>query len=383
MNRMPAILILALSMAVAPRAMAGASTEKRPVDGVIALSQGSKALADLKFAEIKRKQLSNLITATAVIEPDAHKIAHVTPRIRARVLKLIAEPGQQVKTGDPLAVLSSIELGQAKAEYLKSRVLEQIAAQHLAREERLFKDKIAAAKDVLEARANHEIALAQYQSSRETLRLLISPKELEGLRWSENGQPLSDFTLTAPIDGTVTKRSLTIGSFVSGDESVITIVDLQNVWVLVNVFEPDLSALQIGEPADVTVGAYPDERFNGVVSYIGDTVDRATRTVQARIDVPNAERRLKPGMFANAAITTVERKSRVVLTAPASAVYDINGQKSVFVEVSADRFAVRPVTLGSAGHSDVEILSGVAEGEHVVSEGGLALKAIFVNGAAN
>jgi cobalt-zinc-cadmium efflux system membrane fusion protein len=363
--------------------MAGASTEKLPPDGVISLGQGSKALADLKFAEIKRKRLSNLITATAVIEPDAHKLAHVTSRIRARVLKLIAEPGQEVKPGDPLAVLSSIELGQAKAEYLKARVLEQIAAQHLAREDRLFKDKIAAAKDVLEARANHEIALAQYQSTREALRLLISPKELQGLKWSENGEPLSDFTLTAPIGGTVTKRNLTIGAFVSGDESVMTIVDLRNVWVLVNVFEHDLSALQIGEPADVTVGAYPDERFNGVVSYVGDTVDRATRTVQARIDVPNPERRLKPGMFANAQITTTERKSRVVLTAPASAVYDINGQKSVFVQVSADRFALRPVTLGSAGHADVEILSGVAEGEHVVSEGGLPLKAIFINGAAN
>jgi cobalt-zinc-cadmium efflux system membrane fusion protein len=376
-------MMLALLLAVAPPAMAGASTEKMPADGVISLGQGSKALADLKFAEIKRKQLSNLITATAVIEPDAHKIAHVTSRIRARVLKLIAEPGQEVKPGDPLAVLSSIELGQAKAEYLKARVLEQIAAQHLAREERLFKDKIAAAKDVLEARANHEIALALYQSTREALRLLISPKELQSLKWSENGEPLSDFTLTAPIAGTVTKRNLTIGAFVSGDESVITIIDLRNVWVLVNVFEHDLSTLQIGEPAEVTVEAYPDDHFRGVVSYIGDTVDRATRTVQARIDVPNPERRLKPGMFAAAQITTTERQSRVVLTAPASAVYDINGQKSVFVEVSSDHFAVRPVKLGSAGHADIEILSGVNEGEHVVSEGGLALKAMLVNGAAD
>ena len=383
MNRTMASLMLALLLAIAPQAMAGAATEKAPTQGLISLGQGSKALADLKFVEIKRKKISGLVAATAVIEPDAHKIAHVTPRIRARVLKLIAEPGQEVKPGDPLVVLSSIELGQAKADYLKARVLEQIAAQHLAREERLFKDKIAAAKDVLEARANHEIALAQYKSTREALRLLISTKELEGLTWSENGQPLSDFTLTAPIAGTVTKRTLTIGSFVSGDESVITIIDLRNVWVLVNVFEHDLSTLQIGESAEITVGAYPDERFNGVVSYIGDTVDRATRTVQARIDVPNPERRLKPGMFANAQITTTARKSREVLTAPASAVYEINGQKSVFVEVSADNFAVRPVTLGSAGHSDVEILSGVTEGEHVVSEGGLALKAMLVNGAAD
>ena len=382
MTRAMASLMLAVLLAIAPRAMAGAATEKAPSQGLITLGQGSKALADLKFAEIKRKKISGLLAATAVIEPDAHKIAHVTPRIRARVLKLIAEPGQEVKPGDPLVVLSSIELGQAKADYLKARVLEQIAAQHLAREERLFKDKIAAAKDVLEARANHEIALAQYKSTREALRLLISTKELDSLTWSENGQPLSDFTLTAPIAGTVTKRNLTIGSFVSGDESVITIIDLRNVWVLVNVFEHDLSGLSVGEAAAIAVEAYPDARFRGVVSYIGDTVDRSTRTVQARIDVPNPEHRLKPGMFANAQITTTT-ELRAVLTAPASAVYDINGQKSVFVEVGSDSFALRPVKLGSAGHDDVEILSGVAEGEHVVSEGGLALKAMLVNGAAD
>jgi multidrug efflux pump subunit AcrA (membrane-fusion protein) len=86
-------------------------------------------------------------------------------------------------------------------------------------------------------------------------------------------------------------------------------------------------------------------------------------------------------MFANAQITTTVRAAREVLTAPASAVYDINGQKSVFIEVSADNFTVRSVTLGSAGHADVEILSGVKEGDRVVSEGGLALKAIFTNGA--
>jgi len=183
-----------LRPAIATPVMAGAATDKHASE-TISLGEGSKAQADLKFAEIKRKKLSDLISATAVIEPDAHKIAHVTSRIRARVLKLIAEPGQEVKPGDPLAVLSSIELGQAKADYLKSRVLEQIAAQHLEREERLFKDKIASAKDVLEARANHEVALAQYNSTREALRLLISPKELAGLTWSQNGQPLSDFTL--------------------------------------------------------------------------------------------------------------------------------------------------------------------------------------------
>ena len=372
-------LVMAAILATTQAAISGASSLNGSADGTILLSQESRAQREIKLAEIKRKNLSGRIEATAVIEPDAGRIAHVTPRIRARVIKLIAELGQAVKPGDALAVLSSIELGQAKNEYLKARSLEGIARQQLAREERLFKDKIAAQKDVLEARANHDTALAQLSSTREALRLLIPPSQLDKLAWSGNGVPLSDFTLTAPIAGTVVKRDLTLGSMVSGDADVITIIDLKKVWVLVNVFEHDLAGLQVGEPAEISVNAYPDDRFKGVVSYIGAAVDRSTRTVQARIDAPNPQQLLKPGMFASAAITTTN--TRAGLIAPASAIYDVNGKKSVFVDLGADRFGLRPVKLGQAGSEEVEIVSGLKEGDRVVSEGGLLLKAMFVNTA--
>jgi cobalt-zinc-cadmium efflux system membrane fusion protein len=375
-------LVMGAILATTQAAISDASSvdANGSADGTISLSQDSRAQREIKLAEVKRKNLSGRIEATAVVEPDAGRIAHVTPRIRARVVKLIAEPGQAVKPGDPLAVLSSIELGQAKNEYLKARSLEEISRQQLAREERLFKDKIAAQKDVLEARANHDTALAQLSSTREALRLLIPPSQLEKIAWSGNGAPLSDFTLTAPIAGTVVKRDLTLGSMVSGDADVITIIDLTKVWVLVNVFEHDLAGLQVGQPADISVNAYPDNRFKGVVSYISAAVDRSTRTVQARIDVPNPQKLLKPGMFASADITTTSN-TRATLIAPASAIYDVNGEKSVFVDLGADRFGLRPVKLGQAGGEEVEIVSGVKEGDQVVSEGGLVLKAMLVNTA--
>ncbi len=155
-------------------------------------------------------------------------------------------------------------------------------------------------------------------------------------------------------------------------------MNLDHVWVLANVFEHDLAALAVGAAAQIKVEAWPEQTFEGVVSYLSDTVDPATRTVQARIDVPNPEHRLKPGMFAHAEIRT-SGGGREVLAALASAIYEVNGAKAVFVQTAPHVFTVRPVVLGSAGHEEVEVLSGLQSGDQVVTHGGLVLKALLVN----
>ncbi len=275
--------------------------------------------------------------------------------------------------------MSSAELGQAKTEYLKARSLNEISRQHLAREESLYQRKVASMKDVLEARAANDTARAQYQVAREILSQLIPHAEIARVNWSAAGHSLSDFALTSPIAATLVMRNLIVGQIVNGDAEVITVMNLDRVLVLANVFEHDISGLSVGAPARIKVEAYPDQTFDGVVSYLSDTVDPAT-TIQARIDVPNPGHRLKPGMFAHAEIEAT-RGGREVLAVPASAIYEINGDKAVFVQTGPHVFAVRPVVIGAAGHDDVEILSGVQDGERVVTHGGLLLKALLVNGA--
>jgi membrane fusion protein, heavy metal efflux system len=283
-----------------------------------------------------------------------------------------------VKPGEPLGILSSVELGQAKTEYLKARSLSEIARQHLTREESLYQRKVASMKDMLEARAANDTARAQYQAARETLSLLIPSAALARVNWSAAGHSLSDFALTSPITGTLVKRDLIVGQIVNGDAEVITVMNLDHLWVLANIFEHDLAGLSVGARAKIRVEAYPDQSFDGVVSYLSDTVDPATRTVQARIDVPNPGHRLKPGMFAHAEIQTA-RGGREALAVPASALYDINGQQAVFVQTEPHVFTLRPVVVGAAGNEDVEIRSGVEDGEMVVTQGGLVLKALLVN----
>jgi cobalt-zinc-cadmium efflux system membrane fusion protein len=345
----------------------------------VKLAPDSSAQREIVTATVTAKPVASAIAATATVEPDANAVAIVATQIPARVVKLLAQPGQQVAAGQPLAILSSMEFGQAKAEYLKSRALADIANQNLKREEDLYARKIASLKDLLEARAAQATAAANYKTARENLRILVPGVEPDALNWSEKGSALSDFALVSPISGTLVKRNLTLGAMVDRNDEPLVVINLDRVWMTANVFEHDLARLHKGASATVAVDAYPKRTFAGTVTYISDEVDRANRTVQARIEVPNPERLLKPGMFGHAEISARGMSEGVV--APESAVFDIGGRKVVFIPEGGGVYRVRDVTLGAAGDGQVEIRSGVAPGEQVVSRGGLALKTLFMRAA--
>jgi membrane fusion protein, heavy metal efflux system len=353
-----------------------------PSPAVLKIASSSKARRELVIAPLMHKPVTTRITATAIIEPNAGAVAQVTSEIPARVMRLIAELGQRVRPGEPLAIMSSVELGRAKTEYLKARSLEAITNQHLRREQDLYAKKITPMKDLLEARAQYDAALAEYKAAREGLRLLIPASQISKLEWTDNGQPLSEFPLTSPIAGTLVKRDLSIGTMIDRNgPAPLKIVNLERVWVIANVFEHDLASLKTGDEVNVTVDAYADRVFSGQITYIGDEVDRSTRAVRTRIEVPNPEFLLKPGMFAKASIAA--GNSHEVLVAPESAIYQVDGRPVVFVPVGNDGFEVRTVKLGSSGDGTVEILSGLAPDAVVVAKGGLALKSLIANKATD
>lgn len=377
MNRPPIVVLLALLIAIAPAYGLAAPA----ADGaVLKVALDSELQRQIVLKPVERQRLRDVIAATALIEPDANAVAHITSRISGRVVKVIAQLGQHVKAGEPLAILSSIQLGEAKTNFIKARALQQIAKQHVDREEGLYARKIAAQKDVLQARADYETARAQYQAARETLKLLTPGEQLGRLDWNASGPPLSDFSLSSPIEGTVVKRDITVGSMVDSSDEPITVINLDKVWVIANVFEHDVALLRGGALAAISVDAVPERKFDGEVTYVSDSVDPKTRTVQARIEVPNPDRLLKLGMFAHARIEST-RGSREVLGVPAEAVFEVSGKKIVFVALGGGRFEPRVVRIGEAGVDLVEVASGLKPGDQVVTRGGLVLKAMMLNQA--
>lgn len=372
-------LIIAAIIAVACSTAAAAQTAT-PIS--LQIPPSSQAGRDLVIAPVKHEAMQQRIVATAIVEPDAAAVADISSIIPARVTKLIVQPGQYVKAGDPLVILSSVELGETKTEYLKARSLEAISGQRLKREQDLYAKKITPMRDLLDARAQHDAALAEYEASREKLRLLITPADLSTVQWTANGHPLSEFPLVSPIAGTLVKRDLRIGGIVDRDgPAPLTVINLERVWVVANIFEHDLAGLRTGDLAEITVEAYPNRNFTGRITYIGDEVDRTTRAVRAKIEVPNPDHVLKPGMFARTTIDT--GSARGVIVAPETAIYEVDGKEVVFVPDGDGRFSVRPVTLGRRGNVTVEITAGLKQGDQVVAKGGLALKSLIANKAAD
>ena len=192
----------------------------------------------------------------------------------------------------------------------------------------------------------------------------------------------SELALRAPVGGTVVSRDAVVGQPVGTDHTIASIADLSELWFLARVFEKDLGRLELQAPAEVTLNAYPDERFDGKVEYIGKQIDPVARTVNARIRLTNREDHLRLGLFGTSHVvikgSTVSNDP--VLVVPRSALTEIAGKKVVFVRVAEGEFETHEVSVGEAAAGRVRILAGLREGEQVVVDGAFTVKSVLLRG---
>jgi RND family efflux transporter MFP subunit len=184
--------------------------------------------------------------------------------------------------------------------------------------------------------------------------------------------PKTMLEIRAPIDGTVVETNEILGHFVDIGTLLFHIADLINVWLIVDVYEKDISLLTTGLESKVEVNAYPGETFSGQLTRIFDMVDEKTRTIKARIEVINRNHKLKPGMFASATLTT--KRSAMVLALPSSAIQREGDRRYVFIVPNDSTFLKRYVEIGKETQQRIVILGGLKEGEKVVTNGAFTLK---------
>ena len=178
------------------------------------------------------------------------------------------------------------------------------------------------------------------------------------------------FSLTSPISGIVIERNGTIGATVGSDAKVFKIIDISSVWIDANVFEKDLERVRRGQEVKVSVPAFPGVNFSGRVILVSSVVDPETRTVKVRTEVPNADGRLKPDMFANVQIIT--DLHRTAISIPQAAVLDDGGKTVVFI-AEGNGYEKREVHEGIQGDGRVEIIEGLQAGDKVVVKGNYLL----------
>ena len=336
-----------------------------PEAGQIHLTEAEIKTAHIRTEPIAEAAVHEHIQVTATIQANQDRLAHVTPRVPGRIIGITANLGDRVKAGQVLASLDSIELGEAHSAYLQAESQWKLAQADFERAEKLYAEQIVPQKDYLRSRAEQEKARAGLRAATDKLRLMgVAPTR------SENA--VSVFPLKAPFTGTVIEKHAVLGELAEPDESLFSIADLSVVWIEANLYEKDLGKVKTGASVNVTVAAYPDAVFKGRLTYISSVMDKESRTIKARVEVANGDGRLKPEMFATAAIDTASVGK--ALTIPAGAVVMMEGKKAVFVR-EKEGFEPRTVDLGDNLGGRLVVKGGIEAGEAVVVEGAYALKA--------
>ncbi|HBL31602.1 MAG TPA: efflux RND transporter periplasmic adaptor subunit [Acidobacteria bacterium] len=343
--------------------------EEKHEEGVVELTPEAHARAGIETAAVEAQALGAVLDTTGQVGFNEDRLAHVGPRISGRITAVSATLGQRVKRGETLAVLDSTELGQAKAAYQQALARETLTRETYERERRLAAEKISSEQEALTARAAHLEAAAELRRAEETLRLM-------GLAASQMGQAGSSLSpVTSPFAGTVVEKEADLGEMVSPERNLFTVADLSRVWIWIDVFEKDLRRVHPDDDVSVEVDAYPGETFEGKVSFLAGSVDTTTRTVRARIDVNNADGRLRPGMFARIRLTDphIAPAGPGVPVVPESALQRRGEEFDVFVPDGERRYRRREVRTGRKAGDFVEILEGLKPGERVVVKGAFLL----------
>lgn len=311
-----------------------------------------------------------VIELPAEIAFNGDRLAHVTPRVPGIVTRVDKTLGDLVRAGDTLAVMQSRELAEVKSAYLANVERLTLARANFERESGLWRAKVTAEQEYLEAKQALAEAEIEKRSSEQKLHALgFDDRYIEKLP----RQPETDLTivpLLAPLSGVVVERHATRGERISEDAPAFIIADLNSVWLNISVYPKDLARVRIGQELTVTLAE--GEQVRSKIRFIAPNVGEETRTARALAVLDNTGGRLRPGSFVTARIAVDSEMAAVRV--PRSSLQTGDGKTVVFV-ATEDGFVPRPVTTGSSNGDYVEITDGLSKGERYAQTGAFTLKA--------
>lgn len=355
--------------AAAPAAAAPAAA----TDDLVRIAGPLAERAGIAVEAVKVQPLSPSIrlAGTVAFEPD--RVADIGGRIPGRVTKILVRPGDTVRAGQAVAEIESAELGDAVGDYLAVLAHSVAADQQLKREEELAGQQLSSRRALEEAQARAKAEAAALRGAEQRLIAIgMSQNDIKGL--AKAPAAARTVVLRTPISGRVIERFAVVGQTVEPTANILRVGDLSEVWVLLDIFERDLARVAKGDHAEIVSESHPGRVFKGRVSDIGAVIDERTRTAHVRIAVDNDGWALRVGQFVTAAVESGGAAPRRALTAPRSAVVQIGGNPSVFVEIEPLAYELRAVQLGLVDGDHVEVSAGLNENERVVTTGTFALK---------
>jgi len=339
-------------------------------EGEIEVSDAVRREFGIEVAEASPGEIVREITVPGEAVLNADRVAHIVPRVSGQVREVYAHLGDQVHTGDVLAVIDSRELAEAKAGDLAAEAKRSLMRTSLDRVERLFDKKIATEEELLNARQALAEAEIEHRTAEAKLHALgLSEAQVHALH-EEEDVDYSRYEIKAPFGGVVIQKHLTLGEVVGPESDVFLLADLSDVWVNLTVYQKDLASVRVGQSVTVSSGGGGDAA--GAIDYVSAVVDEATRTATARVVLENPERRWQPGLFVTGRLQV--EKITVGVLVPKTALQTVGEQTCLFVETD-HRLSPRPVVVGRSDDENVEITHGLSAGERYVAAGAFSLKA--------
>jgi len=316
----------------------------------------------LTVVAVSQADSAHTVELPAQVEADPARTINVLPPLTGKIAELKVGLGDRVKKGQVLLMIASGDFAQAASDQQKAHDALQLASKALERQRGVQQAGAGAQKDLEQAESSYQQALFEFNRADVRLKALgAAGTDLSGRR----------LTVLAPTSGSITALSVGVGQTVNdATASMMTISNLDNVWVTANVPENQLALVTKGQAVSLALNAFPGQKFEGKVAFISDILQADTRRSLVRIVLANRAGLFKPNMYATAGFAVPQSGA---ISVPTSALLMNNDDTTVFVEVAPWTFARRKVETGYEDNGQARIVHGLKTGERVVSAGGVLL----------
>jgi len=346
-------------------ASASASDEHKGLVKRVRLPPAVVADAKIETKPVGMEVLATTLGLAGEIVADPDKSARVSSPVAGRIESVAMREGAHVTKGDTVVTLRVPDLGKVRSAYAATTTRAKTARTNADRLKALLEQRLTSEQAYLDAKSEADALDSEARALGDQL----------GAMGANSGGSDVLLPIRSPITGVVISRNAVVGEPVNTERVLANVADLSDVWFLGRVFEKDLGRLGEGSPAEVTLNAYPQQPFDGTLEQLGQTIDPVARTLTARVRLKNRDSMLRVGLFGVARIGLSQCEKREPrLVVPRTALTEIAGKKAVFVKETDGEFVMHDVGVGDAALGKVEILTGLREGELVVTSGVFTLK---------
>jgi cobalt-zinc-cadmium efflux system membrane fusion protein len=329
----------------------------------IVVPETSLLRTQLAVEPASAKDVARELVLPAMVEADPARTVNVLPSVTGQIMDLMVQLGGRVTKGQQLAIIDSSDLAQSLSDEEKARSALKLTKQTLDRLMVLERTSAIAIKDREQAQSDYAQAVSELERADARLRAIGAPLDAKA-----NTRLLS---VKSPIAGSVIALQVAPGAYVNDPTAaMMTIANLDTVWVTANVPEKDVSFVYPGQTVKVAVTSYPGRDFSGKVLFVSDVIEPDTRRNKVRIEFQNPDKALKPNMFAT---VTFIAPPVTQITVPNSALLMTNDRTSVFVEVESWAFERRNVEISYQEGTATAVKSGLSPGDRVVVKGAVRL----------